>query len=343
MRNRARLLLAMPGALLLATLPAPAAEAGIFHLGRGSEITFSLFDDRAATASFGTRSTASPWSSPRDAALLPAARRFARSRFLDDSAIRGQTSMDLFTRRLHFQRFRLMGINGTAPFPMAAFELGSRNRFFGNRLAVNVGVFRYRYGGYRLTLPVARGYSGAAGVLPSLGMSSRTTGAELQAGYQLSSRDYAGVNASFTRGRRSSLPTLAVASRQITNVSSVQIVPTYEHFLPMAHGRSLTFDAAAIYRSSRRATDLPSELFGEASPITGFDSSVRRIETTRFDASLTYRSSSRLSLTAFVRNITDVRPDRSTPLTTRNVVNPATASAILSEPRTLGLMLSTRL
>jgi len=228
-----------------------------------------------------------------------------------------------------------MGINGTAPFPMAAFELGSRNRFFDNRLAINAGVFRYRYGGYRLTLPVARGYSGVAGGLPSLGMSSRTTGAELQAGYQLSPRDYAGVNASYTRGRRSSLPTLAVANQQITNVSSVQIVPTYEHFLPLAHGRSLTFDAAAIYRSSQRVTDLPFGLFAL--------DSVRRSETTRFDASLTYRSSSRLSLTAFVRNITDVHPDRSTPLTTRNVVNPATASAVLSEPRTLGLMLSTRL
>jgi iron complex outermembrane receptor protein len=265
---------------------------------------------------------------------MPAARRFARSRFLDDSAIRGQASIGLFTQRLHFQRFRLMGINGTAPFPMAAFELGSRNRFFGNRLAINAGVFRYRYGGYRLTLPVARGYSGVAGALPSLGMSSRTTGAELQAGYQLSPRDYAGVNASYTRGRRSSLPTLAVANQQITNVSSVQIVPSYEHFLPLARGRSLTFDAAAIYRSARRVTALPS---------ASFDSSIRMIETTRFDASLTYRSSSRLTVTAFVRNITDVHPDRSTPLTTRNVVNPATASAVLSEPRTLGLMLSARL
>lgn len=343
MRDRARLLLAMSGVLLLATLPAPAAAAGVFHLGRASEITFSLFDDREATASFGARNSAALFGPRRDVALMPAARRFARSRFLDDPAIRGQASIGLVAQRLHFQRFRLMGINGTAPFPMAAFELGSRNRFFGNRLAINAGVFRYRYGGYRLTLPVARGYSGVAGLLPSLGMSSRTTGAELQAGYQLSSRDYAGVNASYTRGRRSSLPTLAVTNQQITNVSSVQVVPAYEHFLPLARGRSLTFDAAAIYRSSRRVTDLPLGLFEEASPMAVFDSSVRRSETTRFDASLTYRSSSRFSLTAFVRNISDVHPDRSTPLTTRNVVNPATASAVLSEPRTLGLMLSARL
>jgi len=335
MRDRARLLLAMPGVLLLATVPAPAAAAGIFHLGRGSDIIFSLFDDRGATPSLGTRNAVSLWNTRPDAAFMPAARRFARSRFLDDSAIRGQASIGLVAQRLHFQRFRLMGINGSAPFPMAAFELGSRNRFFDNRLAINAGVFRYRYGGYRLTLPVARGYSGVAGGLPSLGMSSRTTGAELQAGYQLGPRDYAGVNASYTRGRRSSLPTLAVANQQITNVSSFQIVPTYEHFLPLAHGHSLTFDAAAIFRSSRRVTDLPLGLFAL--------DSVRRSETTRFDASLTYRSSSRLSLTAFVRNITDVHPDRSTPLTTRNVVNPATASAVLSEPRTLGLMLSTRL
>lgn len=342
MRDRARLLLAMPGVLLLATLPAPAAAAGIFHLGRGSDITFSLFDDRGATPSFGVRNGGALRSPQRDAALMPAARRFARSRFLDDSAVRGPASIGLVAQRLHFQRFRLMGINGSAPFPMAAFELGSRNRFFNNRLAISAGVFRYRYGGYRLTLPVARGYSGVAGVLPSLGMSSRTTGAELQAGYQLSPRDYAGVNASYTRGRRSSLPALAVASQQIINVSSVQIVPSYEHFLPLAHGRSLTFDAAAIYRSSRRATDLPFGLLAEGSRLAGVDPA-RRIETTRFDASLTYRSRSRLSLTAFVRNITDVHPDRSTPLTTRNVVNPATASAVLSEPRTLGLMLSARL
>lgn len=321
MRNRLLWLPAMPGAVLATMLPA-AAAAATFHLRPGSDFTVSMFNGRATPSSFLAPN-----------ATMPAARRFIPSRLLDDSAIRGQTSMDLFARRLHFQRFRLMGINGNAPFPMAAFELGSRNRFFGNRLAINAGVFRYRYGGYRLTLPVARGSSGVAGSLPSLGMSSRTSGAELQAGYQLSSRDYAGVNASYMRGRRSSLPTFAVASTQITNVRSFQLVPSYEHVAMLAHGRSLTFDAAAIYRSSIRVTDA----------IPAFDTSVRKLETTRFDASLTYRTSPRLSVAAFVRNITDVHPDRSTPLTTRNLVNPSTASAVLSEPRTVGLSLSARL
>ena len=312
---------ALPGMAIVSMLPG-AAAAATFHLRPGSDFTVSIFNGRATPSFFLAPN-----------ATMPAARRFIPSRLLDDAAIRGQTSMDLFARRLHFQRFRLMGINGNAPFPMAAFELGSRNRSFGNRLAVNGGVFRYRYGGYRLTLPVARGSSGVAGSLPSLGMSSRTSGAELQAGYHLTSRDYAGVNASYMRARRSSLPTLAVVGTQVTNVRSFQVVPTYEHVLPLEHGRALTFDAAAIYRSSVGVTDA----------IAALDTSVRKIETTRFDASLTYRANPRLSVAAFVRNITDVRPDRSTPLTTRNVVNPSMASAVLSEPRTFGLSLSARL
>lgn len=321
MRSPQLWLPAMPGVVIAMMLPA-AAAAATFHLRPGSDFTVSVFNGAA---------TASSLASPN--ATIPAAHRFTPSRLVDDSAMRGQANVGLLAQRVHFQRFRLMGINGTAPFPMAAFELGSRNRFFGDRLSVNAGVFRYRYGGYRLTLPVARGSSGVSGALPSLGMSARTMGAELQAGYQLSSRDFAGVSASYTHGRRSSLPTLAVANRQITNLSSYQIVPSYEHVMPLAHGRSLTFDAAAIYRSSVRVTDA----------IAAFDPSVRKIETTRFDASLTYRASRRLSASAFVRNITDVHPDRSTPLTTRNLVNPSTASAILSEPRTIGLSLSARL
>lgn len=331
MRDRLLWLPAVPGAVLATMLPA-AAAAATFHLRPGSDFTVSVFNGRATPNFFLAPSV-----------TTPAARRFTPSRLFDDAAIRGQTGMDLFARRLHFQRYRLMGINGTAPFPMAAFELGSRNRFLEDRLVINAGVFRYRYGGYRLTLPVARGYSGVAGGLPSLGMSSRTMGAELQAGYQLGPRDHAGVNASYTQSRRSSLPSLAVANRQITNVSSFQIVPSYEHFVPLARGRSLTFDAAATYRSSVRVANLPGGLLPQGSAIFGFGSSVRKLETTRFDASLTYRSNSRLALTAFVRNITDVQPDRSTPLTTRNAVNPSTASAVLSEPRTFGLSLSTRL
>jgi iron complex outermembrane receptor protein len=268
------------------------------------------------------------------------ARRFTwtPSRLLDESAIRGQASMGLFARRVHFQRFRLLGLNGTAPFPMAAFELGLKNRFFGDRLMINTEVFRYRHGGYRLTLPPARGYSGVGAVLPSLGMSSRTTGAEVQAGYRLGPQDYAGLSASYTHARRSSLPSLAVPDRRITSVSSFQVVPSYEHIVPLAHGRSLSFDAAAIYRSSVRVADA-----ALLSPIASFDTSVRKIETTRFEASLTYRSNARFSMTAFVRNITDVRPERATPLTTRNLVNPSTVSAVLSEPRTFGLSLSARL
>lgn len=325
--------------IVLATALPGSAQAAIFRLPKG-EFTATVFADRGMTSSLATPNARALWSPRPDGLIMAPARRLGRSpsRLLDQSAIRSQTSIDLFARRVHFQRFRLFGINGTAPFPIAAFELGLKNRFFGDRLMINTEVFRYRHGGYRLTLPAARGYSGVAAVLPSLGMSSRTTGAEVQAGYKLSAEDYAGIGVSYTHARRSSLPTLVAPNRQITNVSSFQVVPSYEHIMPLAHGRSLAFDAAAIYRSSVRVAD---GLL--LSPITGFDASVRNLETTRFEASLTYRSNARFSMSAFVRNITDVRPERSTPLTTRNLVNPSTVSAVLSEPRTFGLSLSARL
>src|SRR5437764_3605971 len=136
MRNRSRLLLAVPGVVLATGWPQPAGAAS-FRLSRWSEFTFS----------------ARPSSPPQDGALTPAARRFSWTgwRPFDDPAVRGQANVSQFARHVHFQRFRLLALNGTTPFPLAAFELGSNNRF-GNRLAIDAGVFRYRYGCFRLTL-----------------------------------------------------------------------------------------------------------------------------------------------------------------------------------------------
>ena len=316
MRNGSRLLLAVPGVLIATALSAPAGAAS-FRLSPWSEFNFS----------------ARAWAAQPEGAMTPVGHRFnwSAARLFDDSAIFAQSNVNQFARHVHFQRFRLLGINGSAPFPMAAFEIGSKNRFFGNKLLIQADVFRYRYGGYRLTLPGGRAYNGVAAVLPSLGMSSRTSGAELQAAYKLSSGDFAGINASYAYGRRASLMSLAAPSRQITEVSSLQIVPSYEHLVPLARGRSLAFDAEAIYRSAQRTL------------VGSLDPAVRTSQTTRFDASLTYRSGPRLAVSAFVRNITDVHPDRSATLTTRNLVNPATVSTMLSEPRTYGLAFSARL
>jgi hypothetical protein len=326
----------MPGALFAAALPAT-AEAAVFHLRPGSAFTFSAFDNRTRLSPAFDASASPFWNPTRAGAIRPAAHRFvwSASRAFDDFAARGRSYAQL-ARHVHVQRLRLLGINGTTPFPMAAFEIGSKNLFLGNRLAINADAFRYRYGGYRLTLPGGRGFNGIAAVLPSLGTSSRTTGAELEAAYELTSQDFAGLNASYAHARRSTLPTSAEAIGQVTNVNSLQIVPSFEHVQPLSHGRSLTFDAAAIYRSSVRVAN---QAIGTAS----LGTSVRRSETTRFEASLTYRSSARLSVTAFIRNITDVRPDVATTLTTRNVANPATVSAVLSEPRTFGVSLRARL
>src|SRR4051794_35589306 len=169
MRNRFHWFPALPGIVLATALPA-SAQAAMFHLPR-SEFTVSVFADRGTTISLPAARAL--WSPRPNGLITSPARRFTwtPSRLLDESALRGRTSMGRFARRVHFQRFRLLGLNGTAPFPIAAFELGLKNRFFGERVMINTEVFRYRHGGYRLTLPAARGYSGVGAVLPSLGMS----------------------------------------------------------------------------------------------------------------------------------------------------------------------------
>lgn len=330
MGSRSRLDLAMAGIALAGALPASAMAAS-FHLGRGSQFSISVLKDRGSAASFFGSNAERPWNrSPQTVTTSPA-RRFVWSsaREFEDPAIRSRQ----FARHFRFRRYRLLGINGTAPFPMAAFELGSKNRFFDDNLEINAGVFRYRYGGYRLTLPAIRGANGTAAVLPSLGMTSRTSGVELEAAYTPTRRDRFDLNASYADARRSSLLSMAT-DRQVTNSNYLQIVPSYAHVVPLPRGGSLSFDAAAIYRSSARVTTWA---------VGAFDPSVRKIETTRFDASLTYSSGSRFAVSAFVRNISDVRPDKSATLTTRSLANPATVSAVLSEPRTFGLMLNTRL
>ena len=321
---RAHLLLQLTGVLLAAFAPSSVAAAEL-RLRPGSELTFFVLDQRVPSPLLIPKVTTF-WGQPPELSIGPAAHRFIAlgSRPFSDPASRARSYVRLFSGHFHFQRFRLSGISAGTPIALGAFEIGLKNHFLGDRLMINADVFGYRSARFRLPT-----------LFSSLRPISRTAGADLELEYKLTSLDGAGLNVTYSNVSKpaaSSILRLWLANRQAANITALQIIPSYEHILPLPNGHSLAFDASAIYRSSARVTN----------PIGSLESSVRKIDSTQFDASLAYRFNSRISMAAFVRNLTDVRPDRSMTLAARNNLNPATVSAVLSEPRTYGVVLGGR-
>lgn len=233
------------------------------------------------------------------------------------------------------------GQNGNpAPAPyepemLHVLEFGSKNRFLANTLQVNAAAFYYRYGGYQL--PVATNPGGAPLFFQVMNSPARMVGAELEVELQATPRDRLGLNVSYVDAYYNDKPplfALAVDNSHFPGVVPWNVDATYRHVFPLPRGQSLTFTGDALYRSSYLVID-----YDPASAAAGLVPYLRNGSTLIGNLSLAWQCGPHASVSAYVRNVSDVRYKTFIGLTSPV---PAGDIAALSDPRTFGAVLSVK-
>jgi iron complex outermembrane receptor protein len=215
------------------------------------------------------------------------------------------------------------------PEKITAFEVGSKNRFFDNRLQFNASAFYYDYKNYQARLPfadptVAGGFSqkiqNAAG--------ARIYGSELELNWMPTTRDRFDLSVAWLHARfgtfiyTDSSGEVDLSGQTLPNAPTWSGLASYQHFWDMASGASISARLDARY-SSRYDSSI--DVAPEGMDIQpGF---------TRSDASLSYLpASGSWGVKLYVRNIEN-RAQR-----LFSLVPAATlAAAEVSDPRTFGI------
>ena len=224
------------------------------------------------------------------------------------------------------------------PETLTAGEIGSKNRFLDDRLQLNGDVFYYRYGGHQT--PVVIGQLGGKGGPPlytTMNSPARMVGAELEVLFQATAADRFGLNVSYTDGYYVDKPAIFEAGVANTHMSAVipwQVDPSYQHVFSLPRDQRLTFKAEALYRSSWLVTDYGPTSAANYGPLIPY---LENGSTLQGNFSLMYNFLRQASLSAYIRNVSNVVYKTQISLTS---ATPTQNQAQLSEPRTLGVVLS---
>lgn len=233
------------------------------------------------------------------------------------------------------------GITGAlvkAPYEaqtLTSFELGSKNRLLGGRLQINGSVFYYRYTGYQVTglvfVPTDPQNPGGqvTAVFQTMSSPARMGGAELELQYRPTRADRFGLNLSYIDGHfvdQSALFASSVANSHIAGIVPWSVDPSYSHTFSLPRGQTLTFLAEVLFRSRYLVTNLSPNDYS-----SGLEPYYRNGDTTRGNLTATWNSTEKLSLSAYVRNLSNDRY--------KSTASVQTQTATLSEPRTYGVVL----
>jgi len=223
------------------------------------------------------------------------------------------------------------------PETLTSLELGSKNRFLENRLQINGDVYYYRYGAFQSAVDVGQlGGPGGPALVRIMGAPARVVGEELEVLFQATTADRFGLNVSHSNAYYVDKPPLfaaGIANATIADIIPWNVDPTYIHTVDLPGGQTLRLKGEALFRSSYLALDLPSTYLATVGPY------VTNGNTLQGNFTLSWNWASHISLSAYVRNVSNVRyklvteGSVSSPVATSNV-------ATLSEPRTFGAVLS---
>lgn len=218
---------------------------------------------------------------------------------------------------------------------LTAYEIGSKNRFFNERLQVNFGIFHYNYGGYQISV-LLDPTNPATGFLFNVPM--RMTGEELEALYQITPTDRIGLNVSHIDAPFHDKPAGFAASAVQTKLwgfSPTSATLSYNHDFTLAGGSSLAFYAEGIWRDGYYVRPLSAALASQGGLPYNFQEAFFQ-----GNINLTWTSAdSRYSLTGYVRNVTDYRYKTYVNLQS---LSPVQATGTQSDPRTFGAVLTAR-
>jgi iron complex outermembrane receptor protein len=190
---------------------------------------------------------------------------------------------------------------------LTAYEIGSKNRFLDNRLLLNAAVFYYDYSGYHTTfLPDTPAFDPA-----SRATAVRTTvpahmiGGEVELAFRPSPRDQFSLNYNYVNFRWVNKP---AAFAQAQPESGRAVVPhtvqaSYQHNFDIADTGTIQVRVDGKFESAHRTDDLHIDFIN-----AGQSRFVEVGGKATANAQLTFLTKDgRFSLTAYVRNITDVK------------------------------------
>lgn len=255
------------------------------------------------------------------------------------------------------------GLDG-APAPvefdaetMTSYEIGSKNRFFGNRLQVNGGAFYYVYGGYQVAnvnvseVPLATAFS-------ALSAPARAYGGELEILFKPSPNDRIGLNMSYTKAYFVHTSEQAVPGstqtfdyyfyrKDIPNVVPFQAQLNYDHDFDMSGGSRLTLHGDVRFLSAYYSTAFTTPQSTAVDQNAGVGASAAQYARTgsQFVGDLTatwISADDRFTVSAYLRNVGNNRYKVNAGI---NNGFPGTFNATTERyvPRTYGVVVSAKL
>lgn len=137
---------------------------------------------------------------------------------------------------------------------LTSYEIGSKNRFFDNRLQVNAGAFFYNYEGYRLTANIALAGPPVYAVLP---LDLEMIGAELTVDWLLTAYDMLSFSLGLVRAEITGYPDIPelnptkqyAPEKRLHGIPDATATLSYNHTFNFSNGSTLVPRAEVRYTS----------------------------------------------------------------------------------------------
>lgn len=227
---------------------------------------------------------------------------------------------------------------------LTSYEVGSKNRFFGNTLQVNGSLYYYQYGGYQVGGVNVAPPGATALELVTLTSKAEVKGGELELAFQPTRTDRFGLNLNVSEARyidRTATFAANVAKTDISGVSPVTANLSYIRTVDLPSGQTLEAGLDVRYRAGYDFAALSQlDLLNGLAPLVKVDDQITA------NAHVSWIAD-RFSLTGYVRNLSDERYIESGSVVPGAGVpgGPAPANIVVAryaEPRTFGVILAAK-
>lgn len=214
------------------------------------------------------------------------------------------------------------------PEKVTAYNIGLKNRFFGNRLQLNVEAFYYDYANYQASFPLLIG--GVFYFITRNAGEATIKGFEVETDFALTKNDKLRVAASYLDGQFGTFAYTDITGLRDFSGLTMPNAPrwsgdvSYEHRFDLGNGGDITAGVTS-HLSTSYWTTVERTL----------DS--RQPSFTRTDLNLAYNApEGRWSLAGYVRNL------ENEPVRILGLANPTARRLMLGAPRTYGVVLSAK-
>ena len=221
---------------------------------------------------------------------------------------------------------------------LTAYSVGSKNRFFGDRVELNAEAYYYDYGGFQITDPIWEGTSIVG--FNVLSLPATFQGVDLESKFLITRGDQLNVSVSYEKGefdKQGLISTvLSDGSTALESFGGTQtpftpqwtIMGGYSHTFELGSGATWTAGVNGTYRDDQYLANIQQ-------PLSVQDAY------TLWDANLNYTSSNgKFSINAYGKNLSDEIYRISAQV---NSLTATSSNVILGNPRTYGISLMIRM